>query len=102
MRELLPNEQFCVSGGSDWSDGTMGGDKPSIDWAGLLNDIVNGLQIAISDCANGAEVGAVAGAAIGAVPAGIGIGPGAMAGGAVGCIVNTGIGIVRTATGQPT
>jgi hypothetical protein len=70
----------------------------NIDWRGMLNEVATGFQLAISDCANGAEVGALFGAGAGAVFAGIGVGPGALAGGAAGCLTNTAIGIVNTAT----
>jgi hypothetical protein len=62
---------------------------------GLLADMAQGFTTAMSDCANGAQVGAVGGAVVGSAVPAVGTTAGAGAGAALGCTINTGAGIIR-------
>jgi hypothetical protein len=57
-----------------------------------LTDAAKGFQIALSDCANGAAVGAILLAPTAA---------GVVGGGAAGCVLNTGAGIIVSAGSKP-
>ena len=54
-----------------------------------------GLQTGIADCANGGQVGGILGGAWGLAAGGIGLPLGAAVGGVVGCVGNSGIGLIR-------
>ena len=108
MRELAMLEAGHVSGGSDMDDDysdvtqimdTIVVTATALEGGGFeitfSGSFLEGIQTAIADCANGAEVGALFGGAMGLALAGVGVAPGAMAGAAAGCVSNTGVGLLR-------
>lgn len=64
----------------------------------VTGSLAQGMQTAIADCANGAQVGMLGGAAVGLSTGGVSTPVTTVAGGAAGCLVGTAVGIANTAT----